>query len=125
SMSEHLDLLGPRQYLVDLAINLGEHAVNNQVLELFLTPDVAIQRAGDHPETRGQGAHGQRFDALLGYQRECLGHHALPGERAADLLIGFWGVEPQRVGRCGAASCRRARLWLSHPMSPRRAIDSE
>src|SRR2546421_9738128 len=117
-MSEHLDLLDPWQYLVDLAVNLGEHAVNNQVLELLFALYVAVQGAGDHPETRGQGAHGQRFDTLLGNQRECLGHHALPGECAADLLIGFRGVEPQRAGRCGVAPGRRAHLWLSHPTSP-------
>jgi hypothetical protein len=117
-MSECLDLLGPRQCRVDVAVNLGEHAVKHQVLELLLTPDVAIQRAGDHPETRGQGAHGQRFDALLGDQGERLGHHALPSERAAQLLIGVRGVEPQRAGRRGAALCRRAHLWLSHPTSP-------
>ena len=48
-MSEQLDLLGPRQCLVDDAVDLGEHSINDQVLQLLLATDVAVQRAGHHP----------------------------------------------------------------------------
>jgi hypothetical protein len=61
--------------------------------ELLLATHVTVERAGDHPKTRAQCAHGQRLDALLGDHRECLVHHALPGERAAELPIGFRSVE--------------------------------
>jgi hypothetical protein len=51
-MGEQLDLLGPRQCVVDVAVDLSEHPVNDQVLQLLLTTDVTIERAGDHPQTR-------------------------------------------------------------------------
>ena len=33
-------------------------AVHDQVLELLFAAHVAVERAGDHPETRAQGTHG-------------------------------------------------------------------
>jgi hypothetical protein len=91
----------PRQCVVDLAVDLGEDAVNDQVLELLLVTYVAVERAGDHSKARGQGAHSECFEALLGDQRECLGHHALPSERAAQLLIGARSAKPQRTRHFG------------------------
>jgi hypothetical protein len=41
-----------------VAVELGEHAVKEQVLELVLVADVVVERAGDDPEAGGQGAHG-------------------------------------------------------------------
>jgi hypothetical protein len=35
-ISEQLDLLGPRQCLVNDAVDLGEHSINDQVLQLLL-----------------------------------------------------------------------------------------
>jgi hypothetical protein len=86
-MRKQLDPLGPGQGGVDVAVDLGEHAVQDQVLELLLVAHVAVERPGDHSEARGQVTHGQRLDALLGDDRERLGHHALAGERRAALLL--------------------------------------
>jgi hypothetical protein len=122
SMSECLDLRSPRQRRVDVAVDLGEHAVDDQVLELFFAPYVAVQGAGDHPEACGQGAHGQRFDAVLGDQRECLGHHTVPGQRVAELLIGVGWVEPQRAWRGGARTSGGVHLVLFYRRFSRRAL---
>ena len=46
---ERLDLLGPRQGVADVAVDLGEHAIQDEVLELLLAADVAVERAGNHP----------------------------------------------------------------------------
>jgi hypothetical protein len=42
---------------------------------LLLVADVVAKRAGDDPQARGQGAHGQRLDAVLGDDGEHLGDH--------------------------------------------------
>jgi hypothetical protein len=57
-MGEQLELLGPGLGGVEVAVDLGEHAVKGQVLELLLVADVVVERAGDHPKACGQGAHG-------------------------------------------------------------------
>jgi hypothetical protein len=96
-MGERLDLLGPGLGGVEVAVDLGEHGVKDQVVELLLVADVVVERAGDHPQARGQGAHGQRLDAVLGDDGERLGDHALAGEWGAAVLGGHGRVEPQRA----------------------------
>jgi hypothetical protein len=56
-------------------VDLGERGVKDQVLELLLV-DVVAERAGRTPR-RGQGAHGQRLDVVLGDDGERLGDHGL------------------------------------------------
>jgi len=119
---EQLDPLGPWQGGREGAVDLGEHAVKDQVVELLLVAHVAVERAGDHPEARGQGAHGERLDAVLGDDGERLGDHALAGERGAALRVGEGGVEPQRVRLpvvVGALGAWRLRSLL-HVHAPER-----
>jgi hypothetical protein len=70
-------------------------------VELLLVADVVVQGAGDHPQARGQAAHGQGLDAVLGDDRQRLGDHALAGELGTAVLVGDGGgdggVEPQRA----------------------------
>jgi hypothetical protein len=126
-VGDHLEPLGPGQGGVDGAVDLGEDAVKDQVLELLLVADVAVERAGDDPEAGGQGAHGQRLDAVVGDDREGLGDHAPAGEWGAAVVVGQGRAEPQRarapVGRALAAGrggvlgggCRG---WLVHALLP-------
>jgi hypothetical protein len=98
-MGQRGELFGPGECGVDVAVDLGEHAVQDEVLESFLAAHVAVERAGDHVEAGGEGAHGQRRDTLLGNEGECLGHHAVPGEGGAPLVGGLGTVKPEhRVG---------------------------
>jgi hypothetical protein len=80
-----------------VVVDLGEHAVKDQVLELFLVAHVVVERAWDHSQAGGQAAHGQRLDALLGDDRQRLGHHALAGELGTAVLVVGGRVEPQRA----------------------------
>ena len=61
---EHLDLPGPAESVVGLAVDLGQHPVHDEVAELFLAAHVAVQRAGDHAEAGGEGAHAQGGGAV-------------------------------------------------------------
>jgi hypothetical protein len=45
---EHLDLLGPGAAAIDLAVHLGQHPVEDEVVQLFLVAHVAVQRPGNH-----------------------------------------------------------------------------
>jgi hypothetical protein len=56
---ERGDLPGPRESGVGLAVDLGPHAVQDEVIQLLLASDVAVQRGGNHAEASGQGAHAQ------------------------------------------------------------------
>ena len=66
AMGQDLEPLGPGQRGTEVDIDLGQDAVEEQVLELLLVADVAIDRAGDDPQAGGQAAHGQGLDAVLG-----------------------------------------------------------
>jgi hypothetical protein len=96
-------------------------------VELLLVADVAVERPGDNPQARGQAAHGEGLDALLGDDRQRLGDHALAGELAAAVLVDGGRVKPQRgclpVGRRRAGRGRRrpggyGPLPLLHARSP-------
>ena len=82
-----------------MAVDLGQDAVEDEVVELLLAADVAVQRAGNHAEAGGQGAHAEGLHAVGADDREGLGDDAFAGERdaAAFLLVG-WGGEPQQAG---------------------------
>jgi hypothetical protein len=92
-----LELLAPLQRGVEVEVDLGQDAVKEQVLELLLAADVAVDRGGDNSQAGGQAAHGQGMDAVLGDHRQRLGDHPLTGEPgAAVLVVGGW-VEPRRA----------------------------
>jgi hypothetical protein len=95
-VGQDLELLGPGQGGIEVDVDLGQDAVKEQVLELLLVADVVVERAGDDPQARGQAAHGQGLDALLGDDRERLGDHLLAGELGAAVLVVGGRVKPQR-----------------------------
>ena len=94
--------------MIDVAVDLGQHPVEDEVVELLLVAHVAVQRRGNHSQTGGEGAHAQRVHAVGADDREGLGDDPLAGQRAAAALVfAGWGDEPERV---------RARIvsgWLS------------
>ena len=79
------------------AVNLGQHGVRDEVAELSLAAHVAVQRAGDHAEAGGQGAHAQGVGAAVADDGQRLGDDLLAGERAAVPVIAARRAEPQRV----------------------------
>jgi len=48
-IGEDLELLGPGQGRVEVEVDLDEHAVKQQVLELLFTAEVVVGRARDDP----------------------------------------------------------------------------
>jgi hypothetical protein len=94
---ERGDLRGPGQGGVGPAVDLGEHRVENEIVELFLAADVAVQRAGNHAEAACEGAHAEGLRAIGADDREGLGDDTLTGERAAAALRPVRRVEPERA----------------------------
>ena len=94
---ERGDLRDPGQSRVGPAVDLGEHRVEDEVVELFLAADVAVQRAGNHAEAGGEGAHAEGLRAIRADDREGLGDDTLAGERAAAALPVVRRVEPERA----------------------------
>jgi hypothetical protein len=117
-MSQDLELLGPGQGWLEVDVDLGQHVVKEQVLELLFVADVVVERAGDDAQARGQGAHGQGLDAVLGDDRQRLSHHALAGELGTAVLVDGGRVKPQRGclpvgrGRAGRWRCPRGGCGL-------------
>jgi hypothetical protein len=109
-VGEDPELLGPGQGGVELAVDLGEDVVKDQIVELLFVADMVVERAGDHPKAGGQAAHGQRLGAVGGDDRRRLGDHPRAGELGAAVLVVEGRVEPQRgcpaVGRTIAGRCR-------------------
>jgi hypothetical protein len=105
------DLRGPGRGGIGPAVDLAEHRVEDEVVELFLAADVPVQRARHHAEAGGEGAHAQGLRAVGGDDREGLGDDAFPGERAAAAFPLAGRVEPQRgrVRVCWLSACH-ARL---------------
>ena len=93
---ERGDLHGPRRGGVSPAVDLAEHRVEDEVVQLFLAADVAVQRAGNHAEAAGEAAHAQGLRAVGGDDREGLRDDTLAGERPTAALPLVGRVEPQR-----------------------------
>jgi hypothetical protein len=93
---EGRDLSGPGRPGVCLAVDLGEHRVEYEVIELFFTADVPVQRAGYHAEAGGDSAHAEGLRAIGADDRERLGDNALAGERGAAAIPLVYRAEPQR-----------------------------
>ena len=89
---ERGELSGPREGGVGLAVHLAEDGVEDEVIQLLLAADVAVQRAGNHAEAGGQGAHAQGRRAMGADDREGLGDDALAGEHAAAVLLAAGGL---------------------------------
>jgi hypothetical protein len=107
-------------------VDLGQHVVKDQVLELLFVADVVVEGAGDDAQAGGQAAHGERLDAVVGDDRERLGDHSLASQLVAAVRVVDGCVEPQRadgpVGRglcvgCGCPPVGSAPLPLYHAVS--------
>jgi hypothetical protein len=95
---ERGDLPGPREGGIGPAVDLGQDAVQDEVVQLLLASDVAVQRGGNHAEAGAQGAHAQGRRPVGADDREGLGDDAVAGERAAAVLLTVRGAEPQLAG---------------------------
>ena len=102
---ERGELPGPREGGIGPAVDLAQDGVEDQVIQLLLAADVTVQRAGNHAEAGGQGAHAQGRRALGADDREGLGDDAVAGEHAAAVLLAARRVEPQRAGPRALACC--------------------
>jgi hypothetical protein len=102
---ERGDLTGPGEGGVSPVVDLGQDAIKDEIVQLVLAGDVAVQRGGDHAEAGGEGAHAQGGSAVGADDRQGFGDDAVAGERAAAALLTAWGVEPQRAGARVVACC--------------------
>ena len=111
---ERGELPGPRQGGVGLAVDLAQDGVEDEVIQLLLAADVAVQRAGNHAEAGGQGAHAQGRRAMGADDREGLGDDAVAGEHAAAVLLAWPPGGLNHSGLVPAPSPAVCR-WLSMP----------
>jgi hypothetical protein len=109
---EDLDLLGPGEGPIEMVVDLGQHSVQDEIVELLHVAYVAVQRRGNDLETGGQCAHAQRVHAVGGDDGKRLGNQAFAGQGAAPVLVDHRRGEPQLV-RADVASCRSV-VWLDH-----------
>jgi hypothetical protein len=107
---QDLELVGPVHGRVQAEVDLGQHVVQDQVLELLFVVDVSVEGAGDDPQAGGQAAHGEGLDAVVGDDGQGLGDHPLVGELAAAVLVLDRRVEPQRAGGPVAGGCAGCHL---------------
>jgi hypothetical protein len=96
SVGQDLELLGPAQRGVQAEVNLGQDAVEEQVLELLFVADVVIEGAGDDPQAGGQAAHGQGVGAVMGDDRQRLFDNAFTGKPVTAVLVVAGRAKPQR-----------------------------
>jgi hypothetical protein len=94
---EHNNLRDRGQSGVCPAVDLGEHGVEDKIVELFLAADVAVQRAGNHAEAAGEAAHAEGLRAIHADDREGLDDDTLAGERRATALPVIRRDEPERA----------------------------
>jgi hypothetical protein len=104
-MGQELELLGPGQREVEVDVHFGQNAVKDQILELLLVADMAVDGARDDLQAGAQAAHGQGFDAVLSNDRQRFFDDAFAGELAATVLIIAGRVEPE--GACPSVGCDR------------------
>jgi hypothetical protein len=111
-MGQELELAGPVRGWAQAHVDLGQHVVEDQVVQLLLVADVMVEGAGNDLEAGGQAAHGEGLDAVVGDDREGLGDHPFAGELVAAVMVDDGRVEPQRRRRSsidGGAGYRRPR----------------
>jgi hypothetical protein len=92
---QNLDPFGPAARFIDLMVDLGQHSVQDKVIQLFLVAHVAVQRAGNHSKAGREGTHAQCVDAVGTDDNEGLGDDAFAGKGAATFLIAERRCEPQ------------------------------
>jgi hypothetical protein len=93
-VGQDLELFGPAQGGVQVEVDLGQDAVEEQILELLFVADVVIEGAGDDPEAGGQAAHGQGVGAVVGDDRQRLFDDAFAGKPVTAVLVVAGRVEP-------------------------------
>ena len=77
-------------------VDLGQDAVEDQVVKLLFVADVVVEGAGDDPQAGGQAAHGEGVGAVVGDDRQRLFDDAFAGERGAAVLVLGGRAKPQR-----------------------------
>ena len=107
-MRERGDLRGRGLGGVGAAVDLGQHGVEDEVVQLFLAADVTVQGTGNYAESGRQRPHAEGLRTIGADDRERLGDDAVTGERTAAALRVAGPVEPQRT-RVG--SCAWRLLW--------------
>jgi hypothetical protein len=78
-----------------VAVDLGEHAVKDQILELLLVADVMVERAGDNPQ---RAARVRMVNAWTPSWAMTVSASATTRSRVswgAAVLVVHGGVEPQ------------------------------
>ena len=78
-------------------VDLGQHPVQDEVIQLFLVAHVAVQSTGNHSKTGSEGTHAQRVDAVRTDDRDCLGDDAFAGKGLATFRFAEGRCEPQRA----------------------------
>jgi hypothetical protein len=95
-VGQELELVGPGQGGVQVEVDLGQHVVKDQVMELLFVADVMVEGAGDDPEAVGQAAHGQGLGAVVGDDRQRLFDDAFTGKPVTAVLVVGGRAKPQR-----------------------------
>jgi hypothetical protein len=85
------ELAGPAQGGIQAQVDLGQHGVQDQVLEALFVADMVVQGPGDDPQAGGQAAHGQGLEAVVGDDGQGLGDHLVAAELGAAVLGGGGG----------------------------------
>jgi hypothetical protein len=88
-----------------LAVDLGQDAVEDEVVKLVLAVNVAVQRGGNHAEAGSEGAHAQGRCAMAADDRESLSHETVAGEHAAAVLLAVRRTETTGAGARVVACC--------------------
>jgi hypothetical protein len=79
---------------VQVEVDLGQDAVEEQVLELLFVADMVVEGAGDDAQAGGQAAHGEGVGAVVGDDRQRLFDDAFAGQLRAAVLVVAGRVEP-------------------------------
>jgi hypothetical protein len=98
---ERGDLCGPGLGGIGLTVDLGEDGVEDEVVELFLVRDMAVERAGHDAEAGGEGAHAEGWCAVGADDRECLRDDTLAGEHAAAAVPVARGLNQSAFASAG------------------------
>src|SRR5664279_4169928 len=118
-MREHLYPLAPGEGVIDLAVDLGQHPIEEEFVELLLVAHVAVQRPRNHSKPGSEGAHAQRLHPVRPDDRDGLGNDTLAGKPAATVRIVDWGGEPQRArAHCDTGGVSAPRQVLPPTESP-------
>jgi hypothetical protein len=79
---------------VQVEVDLGQDAVEDQVMKLLFVADMVVEGAGDDAQAGGQAAHGEGVGAIVGDDRQRLFDDAFAGQLRAAVLVVAGRVEP-------------------------------